>query len=84
MRDYGSTLARPDYLLAMKLRAMRAGTRDEADAAMLARASGIVTASDMEGLLRRYFPQQPPDPRRLATIKQFAGTLHDTPPNLAG
>ena len=51
---------------------------------MLARASGIVTASAMETLLRRYFPREPPDLRRLATIRSFAETLHDAPPDLAG
>lgn len=77
-------VARPDYLLAMKLRAMRGASRDEVDAAMLARASGIVTASAMEALLQRYFPREPPDPRRQAIVTQFAQTLHDAAPGLAG
>jgi hypothetical protein len=40
-------VAIPDYLLAMKLLAMRIGTRDEADAILLARASGITTVDAM-------------------------------------
>ncbi len=72
-------VARPDYLLAMKLRAMRLGSRDEADATMLARATGILTAEAMTALLARYFPKEPPEPRRLAIITQFAETLHAPP-----
>ena len=70
-------VARLDYLLAMKLRAMRGGSRDEADAAMLARASGIVTASAMIALLRQYFPKEPPDPRRRTIVTQLAESLDD-------
>ena len=36
-------VAKPDYLLAMKLRAMRIASRDEDDATLLARASNITT-----------------------------------------
>jgi hypothetical protein len=73
-------VAKPDYLLAMKLRAMRIGTRDEADASMLAHASGITAVDAMLALLRRYFPKETPDPRRVVIIAQFAETLHATPP----
>jgi hypothetical protein len=68
-------VGRPDYLLAMKLRAMRVGSRDEADAAMLARAAGIRDFTGMQELLTRYFPREPLDPRRLAIIGRFAKTL---------
>src|SRR5580658_1971228 len=44
-------VAKPDYLLAMKLRAMRVGSRDEADAALIARASQITTYGAMVTLL---------------------------------
>ena len=77
-------VARPDYLLAMKLRAMRVGSRDEDDAGMLARASGTVTFDAMVALLERYFPREPPDPRRIAIVGQFAEGLHGASPNLAG
>lgn len=76
-------VARPDYLLAMKLRAMRGGSRDEEDAAMLSRASGIVTAEAMLALLRRFFPKQALDPRRVAIVTLFAQTLNDAAPDLA-
>lgn len=50
-------VAKPDYLLAMKLRAMRIGSRDEADAALLARAAGLLRFEDMATLLARFFPK---------------------------
>jgi hypothetical protein len=77
-------VAKPDYLLAMKLRAMRTGSRDESDAIMLARACGITTSADMIALLKTYFPKEPPDARRLAIVGQFAETLDAPPPLDAG
>jgi hypothetical protein len=77
-------VAKPDYLLAMKLLAMRIGTRDEADATLLARASGITTVDAMVKLLQRYYPKETPDPRRVVIIGQFAETLDATPPEDAG
>jgi hypothetical protein len=77
-------VARPAYLLAMKLRAMRIGTRDEEDAAMLARATGIVSREDMVALIGRYFPRKPPDARRLAIVGQFAEKLNAPPPASPG
>lgn len=69
-------VAKPDYLLAMKLRAMRIASRDESDATLLARASKITTFDAMITLLGRYFPKGPPDRRRAAIIRQFAETLN--------
>ena len=69
-------VAKPDYLLAMKLRAMRIGTRDEEDAALLARASKLSTFEAMITLLHRYFPKEPPDVRRAAVIRQFVERLN--------
>ena len=77
-------VAKPDYLLAMKLLAMRIGTRDEADAILLARASGITTVDSMIRLLQRYYPKETPDPRRVLIIGQFVETLNATPPEDAG
>jgi hypothetical protein len=70
-------VAQPDYLLAMKLRAMRVGSRDEDDAAMLARATNSATFEVLMDLLRRYFPKEPPDARRTAVVRQFAELLND-------
>lgn len=72
-------VAKPDYLLAMKLRAMRIGSRDEADATLLAQASGITTYAGLVDLLAHYFPKEPAGPRQLAVVAQFAETL-DAPP----
>jgi len=72
-------VAKPDYLLAMKLRAMRIGSRDEADATLLARASGMTSYVAMVDLLTHYFPKEPAAPRQLALVAQFAETL-DAPP----
>lgn len=73
-------VAKPDYLLAMKLRGMRVGSRDETDATLLARATGITTFEGMMSLLKAYFPKEPPDSRRMVLIGQFAETLHASPP----
>lgn len=77
-------VANPDYLLAMTLRAMRVGSRDEADAAMLARAAEVTTHAALIELLTLYFPKEPPDARRHAIIGQFAETLGAPPPKLVG
>jgi hypothetical protein len=77
-------VAKPDYLLAMKLRAMRTGSRDEADAVMLAGASNVTTLDGMIALIGRYFPKEPPDARRIAIIGQFAERLNAPPSDNAG
>jgi hypothetical protein len=77
-------VAKPDYLLAMKLRAMRIGSRDEDDAALLARASKITTFEAMITLLQGYFPKEPPDLRRAAVVRQFAERLNAPSSDNAG
>jgi hypothetical protein len=77
-------VAKPSYLLAMKLRAMRVGSRDEADAVMLARASNVTTLDEMIALIGRYFPKEPPDTRRRAIVGQFAKRLNADPSNDVG
>jgi hypothetical protein len=77
-------VARPDYLLAMKLRAMRIGRRDEQDATLLALACGITSRAELLALLSKYFPKESPDARRAAIIGQFAETLNAQSPGHAG
>jgi hypothetical protein len=77
-------VAKPDYLLAMKLRAMRIGSRDESDAVMLARTTGITTMDGMVAVIGRYFPKEPPDARRIAIVGQFAKRLNVSPSDDAG
>jgi hypothetical protein len=69
-------VAKPDYLLAMKLRAMRIGSRDGSDTTLLAYASNVTTFESMLSLLHKYFPKEPPDARRAAIVRQFAETLN--------
>jgi hypothetical protein len=77
-------VAKADYLLTMKLRAMRVGSRDEADAVLLAQASQTTTFEAMIALLNRYFPKEPPDVRRAAIIRQFAESLNAPASDNAG
>jgi hypothetical protein len=77
-------VANPDYLLAMKLRAMRVGRRDESDAVLLARASGVLAFAAMMALVERYFPKERPDARQTAVIAQFAEKLNAPAPDIAG
>ncbi len=77
-------VAKPDYLLAMKLRAMRTRSRDESDATLLARAGNVTSFEAMLALLRRYFPNEPPDERRAVIIRQFADRLNASGPENAG
>jgi hypothetical protein len=77
-------IARPDYLLAMKLRAMRLGRRDGEDAVLLAKSCDITTFEAMVASVSRYFPGQPLDARRLAVVRNLAESLHASPSPLAG
>jgi hypothetical protein len=77
-------VARHEYLLAMKLRAMRVGRREEQDAALLAHSCGIASLDGMLALLERYFPKEPPDPRRIAIVGQFVETLNAPTSNQPG
>lgn len=72
-------VAKPDYLLAMKLRAMRGGTRDFADARFLAQETGMTDRDSLVALLRRYFPREDVDPRRVAIIAGFVEAMHAPP-----
>jgi hypothetical protein len=72
-------VAKPDYLLAMKLRAMRVSTRDFADAKFLAQNIGMTDMVSLTALLRRYFPREDVDPRRIAIIAGFVEAIHAPP-----
>jgi hypothetical protein len=65
-------VAPPEYILAMKLAALRVRSRDLEDAAMLARETGRTTAEALRDLHARFFPDQPLDPRRAATVEEVA------------
>jgi hypothetical protein len=56
------TTASPEYLLAMKLMAMRFGEDDE-DIQILLGACGLHKVEDVLSLLERIYPSQPPPPK---------------------
>jgi Nucleotidyltransferase of unknown function (DUF6036) len=56
------TTASPEYLLAMKLMAMRFGEDDE-DIQILLRACGLRKVEDVLELLKRIYPSQEPSPK---------------------
>jgi hypothetical protein len=56
------TTASPEYLLAMKLMAMRFGEDDE-DIQILLRACGLHKVEDVLDLLKRIYPYQEPSPK---------------------
>ena len=72
-------VAKPDYILAMKLRAMRTSSRDFADATLLAIDTGMSDLASLLELVRRYFPKEDIDPRRIAIIANFVETIHAPP-----
>lgn len=63
----------PEFLLAMKLRACRAG-RDDEDIAVLTRLCGITTVAGCEALVRRVYLGEEEIPRRgYALLEQVLG-----------
>lgn len=72
-------VAKPDYILAMKLRAMRTTSRDFADAKLLAIDTGMSDLTSLLALVRRYFPNEDIDPRRVAIIANFVEAIHAPP-----
>jgi hypothetical protein len=66
-------VAPPEYVLAMRLAALRVESRDLEDAVMLARETGRTTAEALLDLHARFFPDRPLDPRRLAIVREVAG-----------
>lgn len=68
MRVY---VAPPETLLAMKLAALRSGTRDAEDAAFLARQIGLTTVDGLLGLFRKY-QRVEPSPRQIVAIGEVA------------
>ena len=61
-------VAKPEYLLALKLRALRMGTRDMEDVLTLARHLNLRTVDHLLDVLQRNFPNMPLDTRRRILI----------------
>ena len=53
----------PDYLLAMKALAARAGTQDEDDVLTILKSLGLKTADEVFQILEKYYPKQQIPPR---------------------
>lgn len=66
------TTASPEYLLAMKLMAMRFGEDDE-DIQILLRACDLHSAEEALDLLERIYPSQEPPPRTRFFLEELLG-----------
>jgi hypothetical protein len=69
------TTASPQYLLAMKLMAMRIGEDDE-DIEILLRACGLHNAEEALALLRRIYPSQEPPPKTRFFLVELFQSMH--------
>jgi Nucleotidyltransferase of unknown function (DUF6036) len=72
VRGIEITTASPQYLLAMKLMAMRFGEDDE-DIEILLRACGLHSAEDALDLLQRIYPSQEPPPKTRFFLEELFG-----------
>lgn len=72
VRGIEITVASPEYLLAMKLMAMRFGEDDE-DIEILLRQSGLHTAQEALDLVRRAYPYREPPMRTLFFLEELLG-----------
>ena len=75
--DYGTgwlvvRVAKPEYLLAMKVVANRGGSPDLNDATELAVAAGLITEEAIRGTVSKYFPNMRPDLKTEAAIQEVS------------
>ena len=68
-------VAKPEYLLALKLRALRIGTRDVSDVLTLARHLDIRTLDGLLAVIGRTFPHEPLDARRRVLLADVVAEL---------
>jgi hypothetical protein len=68
------TTASPEYLLAMKLMAMRFGEDDE-DIEILLRECGLRNAEEALDLLERIYPSQEPPPKTRFFLEELFGSM---------
>ena len=69
-------MARPEYLLAMKLFAFRLYAQDVEDIVQLARHLKRTTAEDLVSLLKHYYPDEEIPPRKLLAIREVARQIN--------
>ena len=65
-------MARPEYLLAMKLLAFRLHAADVQDIIYLARFLNRTTAEDLLSLLKHYYPDEQISPEKVVQIREVA------------
>ncbi len=65
------TVPDPDYLLAMKMLALRTDTEDESDAAFLIERLDLKTSSDVLAIVSEYYPQKQVKPATILWLEHF-------------
>ena len=71
-------LARPEYLVAMKLLAFRLHTADVQDILHLAHHLERTSEEDLLSLLKHYYPDEQVSPERAAQIRELARQMNAT------
>lgn len=69
------SVAKPEYLLALKLTAARPGTADLSDAVELAAETGLSTADALAALVTDYYPHHRLDTRTRTAIEEVAAAV---------
>ena len=69
-------LAKPEYILAMKLLAFRVYAADVDDIKHLALHLNRTSAEDLLSLLKHYYPNEQIAPKRVLQVTELARTLH--------
>ena len=72
-------LARPEYILAMKLLAFRLHGSDVEDIKYLAHYLSRTSSEDLLSLLKHYYPNEQITPERELQISELARKLHASP-----
>ena len=65
------TIPEPDYLLAMKVMALRPETEDESDADFLIERLGLKSKSDVLGIVADYYPNKEVSGRTVAWLDEY-------------
>ncbi len=65
------TVPEADYLLAMKIMALRPETEDENDADFLIKRLGLHARSDVLGIVAHYYPKKEVKPRTIAWLDEY-------------
>ena len=68
-------VAKPDYILALKLRALRIGSRDFEDVVTLANHLGLRALDELVAVVARNFPREPLDTRKRLLLADVVAML---------